>query len=307
MAETLKEEIPQSPQGNRDEKKRTSDKYLQNFDLGTLIRRASELESENQSLRERIWRLQYRGTFPLSLGFISAGSVLLFFSYMYSTMILTFVGLGLAVWGALIFYASPSRYVPEHLVNSSSLSMIKSLDSIVAGMGYRGRTIFLHPRYLKGLAQGYVFIPYEGVRLPSDEQQAKEKLFYDEPKGIFVVAPSQGLVEIFEQELNTNFAMVDLEYIQEKLPKLLIEDLKMLDKISIESDEKMIRVEIIGESCARLCDMIGRETNLGDHLGCPICSALALIASKVSGRPVTIKDNFVTNNKIKTTYEILDL
>lgn len=303
-------ELPElrKPKNKKDLEREDDSELYESSDKETLIKKLRELRSENLRLRQRVWRLQYRGTIPMGIALASTGGISLLFSYLYSSLILTFIGLGLTLWGALIFYVSPSRYVPEEIINAIPLSMIKSLDNLVASMGYKGRTIFLHPKYLKGLTQGYVFIPYDGAfGIPKDEELAKEKLFYDEPKGIFMTAPSQGLVELFERELNVNFATVDLEYIQENLPKLLIEDLKITDELSIENNDGMIEVKMVGGSSVRMCELVGKETQLGNHLGCPLCAALALVISKVMGKPVTIKESIVRNDTIKTTYLTLDL
>ncbi|MFQ5940559.1 MAG: hypothetical protein ACE5KA_02525 [Nitrososphaerales archaeon] len=284
------------------------DQLVKLSDKETFLKKLREMELENLGLRKRVWRLQYRGTLPMGIALASAGGISLLFSYLYSSFILTFIGLGLTLWGALIFYVSPTRYVREEIVNAMPLSMIKSINDLVVGMGYKGKTIFFHPKHLDEL-KGYVFIPYDVVsRIPKDEQLAQQKIFCDDPKGIFVTAPSQGLVELFEKELNVNFATVDLTYLQENLPKLLNEDLRIIDKLSIEkNDHDMIEVKIVAGSYANMCQLVSEQTQLGHHLGCPLCSSVALLISKVSGKPVTIAESIVKNDTIKTTYLTLDL
>ena len=274
----------------------------------SLIKRVKELEQENLNLKQKLWKLKYTGTRAIAITLTCVGGASLLISYFYSSLILTFIGLGLTLWGAVIFYVTPSRQVPEHIIYAIALYMIKALDDVLASMGYKGRVIFHYVKYPKGLTQGYVFIPYDSVyAIPNDEELAKEKIFYDDPKGLFIVAPSQGLVELFEGELNVNFSSVDLGYVQENLPKLLIEDLKLVDDLSIENKDGVMQVKIVGRSCANTCDLVNKQTQLGNNLGCPLCAALALVISKVTGKPVSIKESNVKNDSIETSYLTLDL
>ncbi|MFY3740876.1 MAG: hypothetical protein HMLIMOIP_001321 [Candidatus Nitrosomirales archaeon] len=187
-------------------------------------------------------------------------------------------------------------------------------------MGYSGEVIFFHPKSLTGLGQGYVFIPHYVARLeanPSAKLDALNLLPYSNetnipstyltPKGVFLTAPSQGLVDLFEKELEVNFALVNLEYIQEALPKLLVEDLKMADDMSIEKyEDGNILVKVTDGPCTEMCRFVSNHTRLGNHLGCPLCSALALVISKVSARPVIIKETNILDNVISTTYSELN-
>lgn len=250
-------------------------------------------------------------TLSAGVGLIAAGALSLIASYMSSSPILTLGGLGLVFWGVIMLYISPSKHVPEKLFGSLSLSMIKSIDRLVVSMAYRGRTVFLHPKHLKGLAQGYVFIPYDNlamVNIPTDEQLAEEKTIYNSPRGLLMPAPSQAIVKLIEEELDSNLAIVDLAYLRENLPKLLINNLKIIDGLSIEERPDSIRVSIVGSSAAELCRTVSKETLIGDHFGCPICSAFGLMISKVTGKPVCIQESKVDESihTIITSYKIVE-
>lgn len=269
------------------------------------------LQSENARLRQKLWRLQFMSTMTVGLCLVGTGAASLVASYFASSVILTLIGLGLVFWGVILLYVSPSRYIPEKILGPLSISMIKSMDRMIASMDYKGRTIFLHPKHLKGLSQGYVFIPYESATvatLPNDEQLAEEKVIYEDPKGIFMVAPSQGIVELIEKELDSNLAIADMAFLKENLPKLLINNLRIVDNFAIEEHPEFIRANITGESAARVCKAVSKETQIGDHFGCPLCSALALIISKVTGKPVSIQESKVSegDNLIVTTYRTVE-
>jgi hypothetical protein len=148
------------------------------------------------------------------------------------------------------------------------------------------------------------------LRIPKEEQIIKNGSFCDDPKGIYLTAPSQGLVDILEQEAGKDFANIDLAHMQQIVEKLLVEDLKVVDELIEDNDaadSNVIFAKIAGASSARLCEDVTKKTCLGNQFGCPICASLALIISKVTKRPVIIKDTHVLRNTINTTFELLDL
>ncbi|HKU49097.1 MAG TPA: hypothetical protein VJP79_04025 [Nitrososphaera sp.] len=279
---------------------------------GAQVEGIRALQEENLRLKQKLWRLRLSGTLTIGLVLIGIGGASLVASYLASSVILTLAGLGLVFWGVIMLYISPQRFVPEKVVESMSISMTKSIDKLLVNMNYGGRTIFMHPKHLKGLSQGYVFIPFEAKdqsALPSDEALAEERLVYDNPRGIFMVAPSQGLVKLIESEMDSNMAAADVAYLKESLPKLMVNNLRLLDSMAIEENHGFIRVSMVGEAAARVCMTVTKETKIGEHFGCPLCASLGLIISKATGKPVTIQENKVqeVDSVITTTYRMLEI
>jgi hypothetical protein len=285
----------------------TNEQFYRTCDKETLLERLGALEAENLLLKQKVWNLKYRGTIPIGIILTIAGGISLALAYVYSSLIPTFIGLGLTFWGAVILYITSSKYIPEVILNSFPVSMVKSIDSIIHGMGCKGRPVFLYPKHLKGLIHGYVFIPFDNsVTIPNVESISMDRVFYDEPRGVLMPAPSQGLVELFEKELNVNFASADFTYVKEILPKLLTDDLKIIDKLSIEDNNNQVHVRIVSQSWAHICSSISRETRIGNHLGCPLCSAIALVISKTKGKLTVIQNNKVIDDMIETNYLVLN-
>jgi len=263
-------------------------------------------------LKQQLWKSRYKSAKTIGIGLIVVGAALLVASYFASSSVLSLSGLGLIIWGIILLYISPARTVSEKVHGSISLSLIGSIDRLVVHMNYKGRTIFLHPKFMSALRQGYIFIPYEEStipRLPTDEQLAEERTLYEDPKGIFLEAPSQGLVELFERELNVNFATIDMVFIKENLPKLLTNNLRITDDITIDEHSEFIQVGITGRSAAKTCQAVSKETQIGAHFGCPLCASIALLISKVTGKPVSIESSSVNDrhNTINTVYKILEI
>ncbi len=250
-------------------------------------------------------RLNYEGTKLTGLALAFAGGASLITSYFHDSLILTVIGLGLTFWGALFLYITHVRTVPEDIISAMPISMIKALDKLLAELGYNGRCNFIYPRSLGGLTKGYIFLSAENS-VPDNNELMREIVFHNNPKGILLPAPSHSMVDLYEKILDLNFALADMKYLAQNLPKLLVEDLKLADQMSMTHNGNSVRVNIVGRSLAALCDNITRNTVNGERLGCPICSSLALVFAKTSGRPVLIKSSKASTEGIKITYELVD-
>lgn len=284
------------------------DELPQSYNKEALNSKLTHLESENFKLREKLWKLQYRSTFPIAIALLSTGCISLLFSFVLNVTTLTFIGLGLTLWGLVIFYISESKTVPEAVLNKLSFSMLKSIGNIVTGMEHKGNAIFLYSKNLNGSNQGYVFFSYKESQIPRYNELNKERIFYYNPKGIFIPAPSNGLVEICENQLGVDFATVDFAFLQQKLPKLMIENLKLVDDLAVVEIDGIATVRFSGVSCVSLCKSVSTDIKNGNQLGCPLCSAFALMISKVSNVPINIKDTILINgDTVQSTYTKLDI
>lgn len=284
------------------------DELPKSYNKEALNSKLTHLESENFKLREKLWKLQYRSTFPIAIALLSTGCISLLFSFVLNVTTLTFIGLGLTLWGLVIFYISESKTVPEAVLNKLSFSMLKSIGNIVTGMEHKGNAIFLYSKNLNGSNQGYVFFSYKESQIPRYNELNKERIFYYNPKGIFIPAPSNGLVEICENQLGVDFATVDFAFLQQKLPKLMIENLKLVDDLAVVEIDGIATVRFSGVSCVSLCKSVSTDIKNGNQLGCPLCSAFALMISKVSNVPINIKDTILINgDTVQSTYTKLDI
>lgn len=265
-------------------------------------------KSENNNQRNhRVSSLKNRhSTITAGVLLTSIGGIILLLSYLASSLILTFIGLGLTLWGVLLFYMTQSRQLPTELSVAISLSTLKSMNSLIANMGYKGKAVFFYPKSLKGLNQGYLFVHSSAeadvVKIPSDMQLSNGKFLCEDPHGMLMTAPSQSLVDLFEHKLNSNFSMVDFSFLQQKLPKLLIEDLRLVDLFSLEENTGSIIATFSGGPGSELCQKlfvndINEPSSNNSHFACPVCSALALAICKIKGRPIYIQENTIKTVK----------
>lgn len=184
-----------------------------------------------------------------------------------------------------------------------------ALNQILTELKYQGKPIYLPPKYLKDFETTKIYIPKnKNTNLPTPEeiQQQENKTFLKNPEAALIIPPGLSLSKLFEKTLGTTFTKVDLEYLQQNLPKLFIEDLEIAENLEIQtkptrvaqkvadSDSVIqpktdtIQVKITNSIYDGVCKEARTLTHICGSIGCPICSAIACALAKATGKPITI-------------------
>ncbi len=260
----------------------------------------------NLKHNKKLWKALRRGTIRLGLGVTSIGAVCLIISYLTSSTILTFIGLGLTLWGLLLIYVTQPSSIPRRVFDVLSFSMMKSIDAIVDELYHGDGVVHFYHANRNGLAQGYIYFTHRSngvvrnyVHLNSQE------ISQNDSSGTSILSPSQGLLDLFEKELNVNLAKIDFPFLERTLPDILVEELKLVDYFLIEANDDTFAIRFSGEPSVHLCKLINEKSKIGYRIGCPVCSVLALALSKFTGRPIRIKQTITEGDgsNIRTVYE----
>ena len=236
------------------------------------------------------------------------GLLSLFFSVIYEHSILAFIGLGLTFWGALLLFVRSVRYVKSSLLDSTTLSTFTTINQIINESNLEGKAIYLPPRHLEEIKSGKVFIPSKkGVFIPPPEELAEEKIFLKNPMGICLTAPGVSLANLFEETLGTSFTKLNLDQLENNLPKLFIEDLEIAENLEINRKGNQIRIKITGSVYQDFCQQIQKLPKICGSLGCPLCSSLAVALTRATGKPIVIEKTKPSQNgkSIKAYYLII--
>jgi hypothetical protein len=210
-------------------------------------------------------------------------------SALYVSSILTFIGLGLTFWGALLLYVAPSKHVQLELLNATTTSTLSNIEKIITDSKTSGKGIYMPPKYLKDFESSLIFIPSKATQpLPKPEEVEEGKLYSKNPNGLFLTPPGLALSKLFERELGTSFTKTDLNIIREKLPKLLIEDTEIAENVKIKTENNTTSIEISNHIFNQICQET-RRLKLHESIGCPLCSAIACALAKATGKPITIE------------------
>jgi len=267
------------------------------------------LANEKEALRLELWRHERKPSGLARSVLLFLGIIALTSSVVYTSSILAFIGLGLTFWGALLHFARPLRYVKSSLLDSTAVSTLTTLDRVLADLNYKGKGIYLPPRYLKDLKEGTVFVPYEKETVtPTMEEVAQGKVFLKNPNGVCLTPPGLGLANLFESELGTSFTKVDLEYLEDKLPKLFIEGLEIAEDFEMNTHGDTIQVRIKESIYKDLCNEVRKlSSDMCSSLGCALCSSIACALTRATGKPIIIENTKISEDgkTIEANYRTL--
>ncbi len=272
-----------------------------------LKKAVQSLKFENENLRLAIWKHEKRPSRKIGLTLLLFGANALGISIFFASSVLAFIGLSLTFWGALLLFIRPSKYVRSEIFNATTISSVTAIGRIIKALGYQGNGVYLPPRRLKELHEGMLFVPFsKEIIVPPVEELSQEKIFAN-PPGIFLFPIGQGLVNLFEEKLGTSFLKVNIDYLQEKMPKLLVEGLEFLEKFELDTSENSIVVKMKGAFHRNICEEVKKATNLS-WFDCPLCSAIACALTRATGKAVTVaKTDFGTDDSAEIHYRLIEV
>ena len=233
------------------------------------------------------------------------GIISLAFSIMSASTMLAFVGLGLTFWGSLLFYIRPKRSTREDLLNSIALSSLKALDHTMNELGYRQKGIYIPVNKPEKVV---VFIPSEPLGRVPKPKEIGNQTFMQSPKGVVTVPPGLDLANLIESKLGFEFGKTNLKELTRALPKLLMEDLEMLQGFEMKLDGNNVRIKFAGSIYSDLCMKLRASATICSVYGCPISSAIACVLAQVSGRPVEFEKDTVSDDEriTESSFRILE-
>jgi hypothetical protein len=225
---------------------------------------------------------------------VISGVMMLAGAFCASSTILAFIGLSFSFWGILFFFIKPARYVRASALDSTAISLYKTVDRIADDLGHYGK-VFTVPPYpedvylpghLRGLKEMIVLISAEDEpTMPTIEEIAKQKFILEDHKGLCITPPGLGVMSMLEDEARMDFAKTDGEDLLEVISKLITNDFELARNMEVYEEEntKQIRIE---DSIFK--KLYSRESRLKSvHLlGCPLVNAITCTLSKASGKVV---------------------
>jgi hypothetical protein len=241
----------------------------------------------------------------LGYGMLGIGAASLLLSAIFSSTTSAFIGLGLTLWGALLLYVRPQKYVRSDLLDSTALSSLRTIDAMMTDLGYLEKGIYIPGGNPK---RAIVFVPSEPFgRIPKAEEIEGET-FIKNPKGIAMVPPGLALANLIEKGLGVDLTKCSLDTLSKRLPKVLIENLEMATKFEMHVDGDKVRFNF-GESIySDFCHKLSSSTRVCSGLGCPICSAMACVLTISTGKPVSFEGDKTSpdGQSLESSYRILE-
>ena len=156
---------------------------------------------------------------------------------------------------------------------------------------------------MRDFESSIVFIPEQSGK-PS---LSEEKLLSQSRNALLITPPGLGLSKLFEKKLGISFTKNDLSFVQQKLPTLLVEDLKLAKNASLQIRNDTIIIELFDSVFKEICKEASNFPRAHKQVGCLFSSAVACVLAKSSGKMVTIqKDEQSSDGTIsRIEYQIM--
>jgi len=274
-----------------------------------LSRKIQELEDKTKALRLELWKSRGTPSEIIGLSLIPYGAIAFMLSVLFNSLILTYIGLGLTLWGALLLLIRKTKYVKNKLLDSTVMSSLTTIDQVIEALDYKGKSIYLPPRHLEGFKGGKVFVPYDrDIIIPPIEEVAQEKLFLRNPNGICLTPPGLSLANLYEDELGRDFATVNIDYLRSNLPKLFVKGLEIAEDLEMTIKDNTINIKILNSTYKDFCKEARKLSNVCSSIGCPLCSSIACTLTRATGKPIIIeKAGLSADGKtIEASYQIIE-
>jgi hypothetical protein len=270
-----------------------------------LLVKIRELEKEKETLLAKVWKGRKRPSVLAGYAMGGLGALSLIFSVVFASTVLAFIGLGLVFWGALLLFIRPRKYVKSELMDSTALSSLKTIDRILTSLGYTEKGVYIPSHNPE---KTVVFIPSEPSKSVPHADQIEKETFVKDPKGVVMVPPGLALANLFERELGVEFSKCSLETLSKRLPKILIEDLEMVQDFEMHVDGDKVRIKLVESIYSDFCSQLSASTRVCSSLGCPMCSAMACVLAQATRKPVAFEeDNFSRGrHSVESSYRILE-
>ena len=221
----------------------------------------------------------------------SAGVIALFFSINFNSSIIALIGLGLIFWGVILIYIRPRGYVREILLDKTMLPVVTNLNQMIEELGYEGKGTYLPPKYFKSFESRKVYIgARKDTELPLPRETLDEdKMFIRNPIRALITPPGIELKRLFEKTLGTSFARVDLQFLEQNMPKLLVEDLEIAQEVEMETKNDRVFVKTKNSIYQSICKEVQKLSKTSYSLGCPLHSAIACALAEATGKLIVIE------------------
>jgi hypothetical protein len=237
---------------------------------------------------------------------LSSGALGAVFSIFYVSTNLVFIFLTLILWGFLFFLVLPGKYIKGEVMDYMTSSSLLAINQIIEDFELQGKSIYIpvpkgvYLPYYIGAKNEFVYVP----KRVNSFDDALEQALMRKAEGIRITPPGLGLVNLLETKSNIDFQKEDLNSFEDILPSLFTKELEMAENLKIKIVENQVFSEISKPVCEDLCKETQNMRHICSNIGCPLCSSIACILTRVTKKPIIIQDCSIWNHKIQTIFRI---
>jgi len=223
---------------------------------------------------------------------LSTGAAVLLISAVFVSSFLAFIGLGLVFLGVIFPYIRTEEYTKKALFDATLHSQLELLHQALRWLKLDGDAIYLPPKYFSDPDTIRAFVPGEQEVLDFSALGVAGKQEVDSNTQLsraMLIPPGFELAKLFEKILETDFTKVDLQYLRDKLPKLLVESLEIAEKMEMRIEKSDVFVSLKNLKIKSLSEEV-EQLPLGSMLGSSIACAIV----KAGGQAVRVKNQHIS-------------
>jgi hypothetical protein len=240
----------------------------------------TSVEKELIQLRVKLWKARGRNSRLTGAVFLIISG--LFLSLAYATEYIVFeITSILALFLGVIFVLSGiERHIKLHVANMAVLSYLHTLRDVLTYFTIDGEGIYIPTANGESVK---IFLSKNRGNSSPNIGDAKSS-GVDLENGIILSPAGSTLLQLYEEELG-DVRNLDLDYLREWLPRVLVDELKIVEDAEIIKDEENIHVRLTSSSFSELCQ--NKEVaQVCRTIGCPISSSIAEALAKSTRRAV---------------------
>jgi hypothetical protein len=225
---------------------------------------------------------------------LATGATVLLFSAVFASSFLAFIGLGLVFWGVIFPYIKTDKYTKKTLFDATLCSQLGLLRQTLELLRLGGDAVYLPPKYFSDPDTIRIFVLGENEVLDFSALDVPRKEEVDSNSQLskaMLIPPGFELAKLFEKILETDFTKVDLQYLRDKLPRLLVESLDISEKMEMRVEKADVFVSLENLKIESLSEEVG-QLPLGSILG----SSIACVIAKASGQAVRVRNQSISKN-----------
>jgi len=235
---------------------------------------------------------------------LSLGILLVVVSAFYVSSFLAVIGVTMVFWGVVLLYITPTKHVPLTFLDAALISATSNIERTLVEANLLEKGKYLPPNFARDFESSIIIIPEQpGQPLPRPEEIAEEKLLPPGKNFMFITPPGLGLSKIFEKELGVSFTKTNMDFVQKKLPRLLVENLELAQTVDLQIQNDTVTLELTGNVLKEICRETRKQPRTHSQVGCLLSSAVACVLAEASGKVVTIQKDEESDDGKTTTIE----
>lgn len=238
------------------------------------------VEEELIQLKVKLWKARGRTSRATGAALLITSGFFLSLAYVTRYIVFEVTSVLALFLGVIFVLSGVERYVKLRVANKAVLSPLYTLCGLLSHFGINGEGIYIPT------AEGdsvKIFLPKNrSSPLPNIDEATSSMVVLE--NGFILPPVGNGLLQLYEEELG-DIRNFDLDHLKEWLPRVLADDLKMVEKMEIIQDGEDIHVKLTASFFSQLCQ--NKEVaQVCGTIGCPVISSIAEAIAKNAGQVV---------------------